>query len=287
MAIQPPPEPFVPTWINKVNAIVWYASNPCNAPWVLYFETALPAIGRSIVMLLDFGFDDVVRGALRPRGLRGAGHTRRRGRGGVRGQGVPELGELIGADVPGAQEAKGRSVAQGVKNMWIIDGVIQRGLWYWLVADIIVNFFYMWFSAIQKTQFCEQQGVGSALTLNQGEGFWFAVANAWTTLPIGEVQYAEGGAHSRFASFGNNGKPFMYMLSIDATPWPALPFGFLEVRFIEEGVPGFFNAQATVHENGSQTLVYRSKSSNPFVIAQYRTNGGAFTGGGSAFTLGL
>ena len=61
------PSPRPPSFIDKVNGIVKFIQNPCIAPWVVYVELAAPAAGKAVLTLLDFGFDDVVRGALRPK----------------------------------------------------------------------------------------------------------------------------------------------------------------------------------------------------------------------------
>ena len=276
-----------PGLITQVNAIVKYVQNPCNAPWAIYFETAVPAFGTAIMSLLEFGFDDVVRGALRPGGLRSHKHTKRgrKGRGGFRG--IPELGELLGSQLPGAKEAKGRKVTQGVKNLWLLDGVIQRLLWYWLVVDITVEFFYAWTSAIQKTEFCEAQGVGSALSLSDPSAFWFSPFNAWTTPPIGFIQYANGFASARFGSHTNNGKPFQAVTSASVARDPILPGGALEFRLMpspdnaEEIIP------ATVDAMDISTVIGSGSSAGLPRIYQYRTNGGAFRGQGEDFTMGL
>src|SRR3546814_3691507 len=46
---------------------------------------------------------------------------------------------MIGSRLPGAEEVKGKSYADGVKKMWILDGVLQRGLLYWMIADLAAD----------------------------------------------------------------------------------------------------------------------------------------------------
>ncbi len=278
--------PRVPTFFNKVNAIVKFVQNPCNAPWTIYFETALPAAGEAILTLLDFGFDDVVRGALRPRGLRSGRHLRRGRRGRRGGAGIPEIGELIGAALPGSQEAKGRKVTQGVKNLWLVDGVLQRILWYWLVVDVSVNFFYNWASAIQETEFCSSQGVGAALAISPDEVGFFSVANSFTTVPTNEVQYATGAADARFASHGNGGKPFTATTTIEATIVPP-SVGFIEIRETGGNQFGQHIHQDSTDENGVHSIVVNSNSTGPPIKFSYRTNGGVFVGSAISSTMGL
>ncbi len=174
-----------PSFIDKVNTILRVFSNPCDPPWVLYVETFFPAAGNLLLTLLSFGWDDVVRGYLRPRKLRTQPHGRRKRR--RRGGGIPELGEMIGSNLPGAEKAKGRSVQAGVAKLWIIDGVIQRGLWWWLVADALFEFAYDWASGILREQVCALDGNASKLVEddnvgNGGTGNWTGVFGALTVV---------------------------------------------------------------------------------------------------------
>lgn len=158
--------PKPPGYIDKVNTVVKFTQNPCNAPWTVYFESALISAGKQIIVLLSFGLDDIIRGYFRPRGVYQARRSPfgRRGKSRPRrGSIVPEIGEMIGKRLPGAERARGRSVTQGVKNIWIIDGVLQRLLWYWLVVDVTVDFFYTWATLVQESSFCQTADQGRAL----------------------------------------------------------------------------------------------------------------------------
>lgn len=160
--------PKPPGLIDKVNAIVKFVENPCRAPWLVYMETALPAAGNLLLSLVSFGMDDVVRGWARPKGIRSSRHGRKgsKGRGGRGGGGgIPEIGEEIGKRLPGAEAAKGRHVSDGVKNLWFVDGVIQRGLWHWMVVDLTVDFFYDWSSLINESRFCSRGEAGGAMRM--------------------------------------------------------------------------------------------------------------------------
>jgi len=277
--------PQQPSWINKVNAIVKYFENPCDAPWSIYFETALPAAGEAIMVLLDFGFDDVVRGAFRPKGLRSGRHTRRGRKGGLGKFAIPEIGEMLGAALPGAKAASGRKVTQGVKNLWLFDGVLQRLLWYWLVADVSVSFFYNWTSAIQQSEFCKKQGAGAALASVPAGGICFAVGNFWTSVQTSQVDYATGGAFSRNGGHGNGGKPFSCATSLSGTLIPPFTSGALELRVFSGPGAGEITT-STEGDDGVQSVIASGESSGDNIIYQMRSNGGGFACSGSSFTMG-
>ena len=143
-----------PGFFEQINYIKKFVSNPCDAPWTVYVELFFPALGKALLMILAFGMDDVLRGFFRPKGVRGPWHRRRGRKGKARFRGIPEIGEAIGSRLPGAEEVRGRSVSQGVKHMWMVDGVLQRILWYWLLVDVVVEGLYQWTSMINKTEFC-------------------------------------------------------------------------------------------------------------------------------------
>lgn len=140
--------PQQPNWIDKVNFIRFYLSNPCDFGLDVYFETAWPALGHLSIHLLSFGLDDVIRGFFRPRGLRSARHGRkgRRDRH-VRGA-IPELGESVAARIPGREAAVTRAVDDGVRHMWTLDTGLQRALYYLLIIDVVTDFWFDWNSGI-------------------------------------------------------------------------------------------------------------------------------------------
>lgn len=154
--------PPAPNYIDKFNAITRFIDNPCFAPWTVYFETALPFIGQGVMTLFEFDLFDILRGYYRPRlGKKGRHGGFRKNRRKPR-FGIPEIGEMIGENLPGGERLKGRFVDDGVRHLWMIDGVIQRVFYYWMIADISVDIVYNTMMAIQTTEFCAKQGNGQA-----------------------------------------------------------------------------------------------------------------------------
>lgn len=194
--------PKQPGFLDKWNAIIRYIEDPCvGAPWLLYVELALPPLGNAIVTWFGFGLDDVIRGYFRPKGLR----TGRHGRGGKRGgkprtkigkaiSRIPGLGDdvgnTIGKALPGATEARGRHVSQGVKQLWIVDNFLQRGLFYWLVADMITDFLYEWTSLLQESEFCKR--TYSAGVYATGDGGGLAFGNIWFAVEAPNIIKSSG-----------------------------------------------------------------------------------------------
>lgn len=177
--------------IRSLNAITLLIDNPCNEPWLVYWETALPALGEAWMVLLIFGGDDIIRGYLRPKGL-----YKRKPRhsiviGGILGKLIPEIGEALGKRLPHAEKVKARKVTHGVKNLWIIDGVLQRILFWFMILDVLSDFLIAWESAINETRFCQKINVPRLYAT--GTGGAVAAIQGWQAVGVPDVQYAQGG----------------------------------------------------------------------------------------------
>jgi hypothetical protein len=156
--------PRPPDLGGKINFVVEMWNNPCDAPWYVYVETAWPAALQMVITLFCFDFDDLVRWIFRPLGLwpMGFGIRRRGRRGGRRRRG---LGARVKSKLPFLLAVEGRQVTNGVKNLWRIDMIGQKLLWWWLVLDATTTFAYNWTSAIYKTEWCQAKkatGAGAA-----------------------------------------------------------------------------------------------------------------------------
>jgi hypothetical protein len=139
----------------KVNAIIDFWSNPCDAPWTVYIETLYPAAGRFFLAIIDTSLLDIAREYLRPRAGLTRGNQRKKGR--RRGwRGLPRVdGQMIGRLIPGAQTLAGMEYGANTKFLWQIDGIIQRGLWYVVLIDATTDGFYWWAQGIKEIGFCK------------------------------------------------------------------------------------------------------------------------------------
>lgn len=138
-----------PRWIDRINFAYLYLLNTCELPFMAYFELGREPAGRAALSLLSFGMDDMIRSFYRPKGLRTMRHGRKGRKSRKRG-GIPEVSDVIAERLPGYEEAKGRHVSDGVRQLWKIDAIAQRALYYFMLADVISDFAYDWTSAIIK-----------------------------------------------------------------------------------------------------------------------------------------
>lgn len=178
--------PTAPSYIDKINYIVDFWIDPCNAPLLLYLELALPPAGDALVTWFTYGLADVLRGYARPSKALGGRRSTRKGKGkkprtrlgraaaqaGRRGRMLPGFGDdsggFLGKNLPGAKEFKKRPISQGEFNLWILDDVGQKVLLALLITDIAIDFGYEWATLLDMSEFCQRDSVGSLYATGPG-----------------------------------------------------------------------------------------------------------------------
>ncbi len=176
-----PLPPENPENFDKVNYVIDAWSRPCQAPWYIYLETLKPAALEAFIVLISFGWADVVRGRFRPKGL-GRRSSKRKGRWARKIPRFPEIGNTLGKAIPiGEQIDDFVKWGTGTKFLWRIDNAMQAGLFFWLVADVAEDFVFNWTSLLYKTYWCRASDLGRFSYQDKGLGpipndIWF-VAN--------------------------------------------------------------------------------------------------------------
>ncbi|MEM1544697.1 MAG: hypothetical protein QW795_08450 [Candidatus Bathyarchaeia archaeon] len=148
----------------QFNTLIRFASFACDdLTWWIYVETAMKPLGELVLALIDFDWDDILRGFLRPTGIRS--------RPGVLSElaesflvkfEIPELGEVIGAHLPGARIVKRFTSHPATRALFKIDAMAQRALFYWMVLDVTTDFFYNWSLGLFRTRVCAASSVASS-----------------------------------------------------------------------------------------------------------------------------
>lgn len=229
-----PKPPVDPGYFDKVNYVIDSWTNACEAPWYIYIETMLPAALEAFITLMTFGWDDVIRGYWRPRGLR----SRRHGRKGRKGRRFPrlfpEIGEEIGKRLPGAEKVKGRKWKAGGVTLWRIDGVAQRILFWWLVVDVTVDFAFNWTSLLYQTEWCKNIALGRFSYQNTLDNV--VPMQHWTTIPYDSEDYEQGPPSWGFIR-GNTGSVYATVAAaIQVEPTAGgPPITAIAIRIVEHG----------------------------------------------------
>jgi len=274
-----------PGYIEKVNGIMNYFEYSCDINWMLYLELAAPAAGHALLTLVEFDFADVVRGALRPRGLRSHRHGRRGRRGGRGRPGIPEFGELIGKNIPGSDDWRGRQISGGAKQLWLLDGVIQRVLWYWLVVDVTIDFYYEWTSAIMQSEACHEEFTNACHYTSADDIILFKGGEPDWPLPSTTPVHLKGIATAQLGVHWNGGLSFTAIDAIQAVPG-AIPGGPLVMRTKVGSTISQNNESSYNEDNNSQDALSNQGSQGPLVVTTYGTGGGSYIGKTDSFTFG-
>ena len=156
MPVPPDPDSF-----DKVNYVIEAWTQACEAPWYIYVSTLKPALLAAFITLLTFGWDDVLRGYARPPDRHSRRRTgKKRGKGGVRVRGIPELGELGGRQLPGSSAVRGINWPGAARTLWRIDSLVQGVLFALLIAEVTAEFGFQWTSLLYKTRWCQDSARG-------------------------------------------------------------------------------------------------------------------------------
>jgi len=183
----------------QLNTLIRFATFACDSlTWWTYVETALPPLGEFALALVGFDWDDIARGFLRPTGIRS--------RPSLFGEllddflvkkEIPELGEIIGAKLPGARVVKSFTNHPLTRALFKIDAFLQRGVYYWMVLDLTTDFFYNWALGLFRTEVCAQSSVAASYIYCTYQtprvhppGSWFGAAPIY---PYCERKWHTGG----------------------------------------------------------------------------------------------
>jgi len=131
-------------WLRRLNVVRDYFEYQCELDWWLYVELMFPPLFELVLGLLEFGFDDVLRGFIRPVGLRYRPKAGFLDRFLKPFEVFPEPGDWIGRHLPGARLVRGSRLMNGLGWLFKLDAWIQHKLFAWLVLDLLGDFFYNW-----------------------------------------------------------------------------------------------------------------------------------------------
>lgn len=182
-----------PGHLEKINTIIDFFMDPCDAPLTVYAKTLWPALLEAIITFYAVDFVQIFTGYVRPIGplkfRRGGSHrpsrpTRydphegaRKKKGGKRTWSKRwrqwlawDPWDWLGQHLPGSQWLRARSVTPGVLTMWTFYGFIEAALFWYMVFEITEEFFYKWASGVGKTKYCQALKRPICTTAKAGDG---------------------------------------------------------------------------------------------------------------------
>lgn len=189
-----------PGWLDKIKFIWFYTVNGCETPLLVYLRTGEKALENAVLALLLFDMLDLVRGLFRPKGLRGTAHgsraKRNKGKGKATGA-IPELAEVIAEEAKLATGLQPPTYSQGTRALWLVDNVTQQGLYYIMIADVIADFAFDWYTGIIADP-------GSNCDLGRGQvasGQEIIAQEGWGQLVLDQINYEKFPCECLFTEF--------------------------------------------------------------------------------------
>lgn len=183
--------------VGKVNFIVNFFMDPCDAPASVYLETMFPALMDMLVDLYAFDVSEYSqqKGIMirTPKDKKGKSKTRRGRKGGGRKRWwhifqtlSEDPGEILGKkharDFGGSQ----RLLTGARAHFWIIGGIAQRfAFWLWFISRLS-QFITDWWTGLVAAGYCTERGSPVLLAYEYQDGsiplVGWAPVNLWTIL---------------------------------------------------------------------------------------------------------
>ena len=203
--------------ITRVNGVLSFFAENCHAPWTVYAETALPALGMSLMMLLTPSPDEILEEFVQPAGLRSYGRwgrriessqkaKRSRGIVGAIDDIIPDVDSLIAHRIPGYRRIAYRPISNGVRHLWRIYNVAELVQYRWLLVDAVSTFVYAWAENLRESEPCEYQREAGFLSDPAARPIfgqyldWIALYPSDNYIKWGDVEYHGGGRFSSTTS---------------------------------------------------------------------------------------
>lgn len=163
-----------PNWFDKINFIISYLCDPCDAPITVYATTFRPALLDFLVAYFQPDLSNIFVNLFRWSYVGRSIRTKRKGRHGRKSnnpKGPSVIGSILEFDIDEFLASKLSLFSKlektratfGIATMWIVEGLVER-LNFWLfMFEIILDLFYSWSSLMKKTVYCQAQGMNVLL----------------------------------------------------------------------------------------------------------------------------
>lgn len=153
---------------ERIQFVIHFLMDPCDAPITVYMEAFRDAFTQLVIAWYALDLKNIITAYLRPqnyvierRFLRhwGGGEKKKRPTSWEKvwqASGI-DPNEWLGENLWGGDEVRARKVPPMAQWFWVIEGVIERLLFYFFVLDQVTRFAYSWTSSIVYSEYCAAQ----------------------------------------------------------------------------------------------------------------------------------
>lgn len=169
-----------PNSIDKINYITAFLVDHCDAPLQVYVKSLWPALLEAFATWYALDMVQIYTAWVRPdsplRGVRGGGHGQSRDR--KENEKKPRKApkgrfrtfidrarvyigfdpwDAMGKNLQMGAGVTARAVTPGVETLWEIYGLEQKLLYWFMIYEVTVDFFYTWSNGVAMSSYCQQQ----------------------------------------------------------------------------------------------------------------------------------
>jgi hypothetical protein len=232
-----------PDIFTKINFIIQFWLDPCDAPWTAYAETALPAALEALATYFALDWKQIFTSYVRPAKAMGMARRRQKGgsnnkrgrpgqRGRNRGMRPYDPNDTLGKSMPGAERLRGRKITGALIHLWIIEGLIERLLFWIFFVELVAQFLYRWASLMFESRFC--QALDDAVLLKEGGTYTEGAGSDWQILVVDTVRKVRGNiTHNLGVVTPGDGISGTLMASCTFTHQPDWPNAVAHFRIID------------------------------------------------------
>jgi len=251
------PFPGLAEWIGKINTILDFWADPCDAPLTVWVQTVTPAALEMLANYFAFDQNEIVIQKFKSSFRYARPKSTRKGRGGSKSN-KPKwrkrLGELINFDgnelsgkkLWGWQKLPAKKLTWRATTLFIVEGVAERvSYWLW-VADLVTEFLYAWAGLMMKTEYC--QALQDAVLLAHGIDQPITGLFGWVGLVMPDIDKIRGPVTWNVSTGSNNFNIGQGIVS--AGLYTGSSFAATDIGL-----------RVTVHKGGYLNRVYESSTS--------------------------
>lgn len=270
--------PLRPPWLDRLQFIMFYAFNPCDAEASLYLEMAKEPVGNLALLLVEPDLSQIVQNLFTPKGLRSKRHGRKGNKDGKNKKGgFPSVDDIVADRIGEGSELPHRKYGMGQRFFFTGMQVADRITWPMVLIDEVTNTAFDTFSGVmlEKKEQCDQ----IARMYRKGGGYIVQELSGWAALAAGPLDYIVG----MNSSFDNNCFVFDGVFSVTvAITWSNPTFSDKQVqcRIVRPGQEPAVEDETsprTVQPGGTVQTISSARCKGPGVIAWERRSLGGTT----------
>jgi hypothetical protein len=266
----------VPPWLDRVQFLLFYAFNPCDAEASLYVEMAKAPAGRLALLLVEPDLKEIVQTFFTPKGLRSKRHGRKGRKGGDKGRGgIPDINELVGSNLPGAKDAGGRRYGSGTRAFFTGINTLDRVTWPLVLIDEVTNAAFDTFTGVMLEQKEQCDHIGRMRKTRESDVLQELLG--WNAANLHNEEYIVGmSSSSGFTAMGVN--EGTYSVTWAAGFHNPQPFDVsVEMRLVRSGVSGVLDHVGPLNlgPGDTKTLICAARVTEGVSFGwQMKSNGG-------------